>query len=105
MRQQNATIRHINRSGVGAEENFREMINIEKGIHFNIRFLDVRKHPYHYHVNPEIIFLLSGRLHVQNGPERHILKAGDIYIMNINDLHHYSGFDEPNISMILEIDN
>jgi AraC-like DNA-binding protein len=80
-------------------------ITFEDELPVNITLADITEYPIHYHGEIELIFILSGSLQLRNGSDRYTMHEGEVFISNPNELHAYYKTDEPNISLILQIDN
>ena len=56
-----------------------------------ITFQSVGDYPYHWHDCLEIIFVLEGTVQIFAGTDNIVLNAGDIEIINFNEIHRIVG--------------
>lgn len=64
-----------------------EQIQYKEGLPVNIFTHMIERFPYHWHEDPELLFVLEGELEVRIDEISHYLKAGEMFFINSNELH------------------
>ncbi|MDD3168927.1 MAG: helix-turn-helix domain-containing protein [Eubacteriales bacterium] len=72
--------------------------------HMNIELVSVNHYPAHWHDFLELIAVVKGSVKVKDGFEEHRLYAGDVIVINTDDLHAIYHTDEENLVIIVDID-
>jgi len=69
-----------------------------------MNLISINDFPYHWHNDLEILIILKGRVTLFTGASYAGLKAGDIEIININEIHRIIG-EKGNIVLSLKINH
>ncbi|WP_456271155.1 GH39 family glycosyl hydrolase [Bacillus sp. AK031] len=64
-----------------------EQIDYKANLPVNIFTQIVERFPYHWHEDPEILFVLDGELEIRIDRKSYRLESGDIFLVNGNELH------------------
>ncbi len=64
-----------------------EQIDYKVDLPVNIFTQTIERFPYHWHEDMEILFVLEGELEIRINKESYVLKSGDIFLVNGNELH------------------
>ncbi|MGM0844833.1 MAG: GH39 family glycosyl hydrolase [Bacillota bacterium] len=64
-----------------------EQIDYKSNLPVNIFTQSVERFPYHWHEDPEILFVLDGELEIRIDRKSYKLESGDIFLVNVNELH------------------
>lgn len=71
----------------------------------NIRIANIKNVPLHYHVDIELVFVLSGEVNLTNGYGKFTLREGDVFTNNGHEIHSISRADKDNMVAIVQISN
>lgn len=71
-----------------------EPINYLHNLPINIFTHTVERYPYHWHEDPELLFVLEGSLEVRLNEKKYKLSAGDLFFINSNELHFLHSIDQ-----------
>ena len=71
----------------------------------NIRIVNIREYPIHYHQDIEIVFVLKGDILLKNGSCTYLLHEGDIFTNSGREVHAIYGSEKENTVAILQISN
>lgn len=55
----------------------------------------------HFHRNMELLFVKEGQMKATINGEEHVLKQGDIAVVNSYDVHHYEGEKQSHVYVVL----
>lgn len=58
-------------------------------------------YPYHWHEDSELLLILSGTCEMRTSAETTLLKEGDLYFINRNDIHHTKATSTPEKTELL----
>ncbi|SDW08909.1 xylan 1,4-beta-xylosidase [Marinococcus luteus] len=84
-----------------------EPINYQHDLPINIFTQTIERYPYHWHEDPELLFVLEGSLEVRLNGKNYKLNAGDLFFINSNELHFLHSLDpgrRPHI-LVLQINS
>lgn len=82
----------------------REYINYDVGVPVDISFVSVEDYPIHWHNSIEIIYVLEGKLEVYINSIKYEVYAGELEIINMDEVHHLKGSEGDNKVLIFYID-
>ena len=71
----------------------------------NIRIVEIKNVPLHYHSDIELIYVLSGKVHLTNGYGSFTLTEGEVFTNNGHEIHSLSSCDEKNLVAVIQISN
>ncbi len=80
------------------------ILESKTGLPPKIQFRRIYLCPFHWHDSLEVIFVLKGSIYISILDDMKILKAGDIEILNFNQLHQLRATSEDNLVGILHIE-
>lgn len=79
-------------------------INKLNNLHINAFFSSVKTFPIHMHDAYEIIFVLEGSVNFKCTAFNYKLTKGDIFVVNVKELHSISETEEENLLLVLQLD-
>ena len=82
----------------------REYKNYDEGVPVDISFVSVEDYPIHWHNSIEIIYVLEGKLEVYINSIKYEVYAGELEIINMDEVHHLKGSEGDNKVLIFYID-
>lgn len=82
----------------------REFIEFAPNLPVNVHYHSCKHYPIHWHKAMEIIYVVEGKISVNIETETHILKEGQIEIINSDEAHSISGRSGNNKALIFNID-
>ncbi|HHU63360.1 MAG TPA: AraC family transcriptional regulator [Clostridiales bacterium] len=74
-----------------------------EGMPFKIFFVSIGRRLYHWHNELELIMPLEGSVVVNTFQKRNLLKKGDLFLLNSNEIHSLTGTEEANQILALQI--
>ncbi|MDZ5781967.1 GH39 family glycosyl hydrolase [Marinococcus luteus] len=82
-----------------------ESINYQSNLPINIFAQTIERYPYHWHEDPELLFVLEGSLEIRINEKTYNLNAGDLFFINSNELHflHSVGQSKKPHVLVLQI--
>jgi AraC-like DNA-binding protein len=82
----------------------KEKLYYDDNLPVSVRVCEIKEYPIHFHSDPEIVFLLSGKVKLKNGYYTYDMSENDVFIMNERELHGYTADSESNLAMLLHFD-
>lgn len=83
----------------------KEKITFKDELPINLLAAEIDEYPIHFHDEPEVVFILRGKVSMRNGYYTYQLKKGDIFILNDREIHSFSKIEgEENLVMMLQLD-
>ena len=82
----------------------REFIEFAPNLPVNVHYHSCKHYPIHWHKAMEIIYVVEGKISVNIETETHVLKEGQIEIINSDEAHSISGRSGNNKALIFNID-
>ncbi|NLM34306.1 MAG: helix-turn-helix domain-containing protein [Clostridiales bacterium] len=82
----------------------REYINYDVGVPVEVSFVSIEDYPIHWHNCIEIIYVLEGKLEVYINSIKYEIRAGELEIINMDEVHHLKGQGGENKVLIFYID-
>ncbi len=82
-----------------------ERTNYQNGFPLNIKIAKVIKYPLHYHQEVEFICVLKGEINLKIVSSNYILRKGDIFTINANEIHGLTTDNEDNAIAIIQVSN
>ncbi|MBQ9060100.1 MAG: helix-turn-helix transcriptional regulator [Firmicutes bacterium] len=70
----------------------------------NIRIMNIRNYPLHYHYDHEFIYVLRGSVVLKCGSSIYQMQQGDIFIINDSEVHGIYDCSDDNIVLMIQID-
>ncbi len=65
--------------------------------------LEITTRSYHGHNDIEIGLILNGSISINQGGEKSLLKEGDLFLLNSNDIHSFEKTNEQNLILAIQI--
>ncbi|MUK88507.1 helix-turn-helix domain-containing protein [Ornithinibacillus sp. L9] len=84
-----------------------EQIDYQADLPINIFTHTVEQFPFHWHKATEILFVLEGELEIRVNQDDYLLKTGDVFLVNGDELHFINsrtGFEKTHV-LALQFDN
>ncbi len=69
----------------------------------NVTTAKIDKYPRHFHDDIEIVYVITGKIAVQNGYYMYELSSGDITIINEKEIHSFEKISENNMVMMVRL--
>lgn len=82
----------------------REYINYDVGVPVEVSFVSIEDYPIHWHNSIEIIYVLEGKLEVYINSLKYEICAGELEIINMDEVHHLKSNGVDNKVLIFYID-
>lgn len=79
-----------------------EKIAYSNDFPINIRIGTVKEDPIHFQPDIELVFVLKGEVRLKNGCFTYLLKQGDIFTNNGNEVHAVYGTENENITALIQ---
>ena len=81
-----------------------ESINYESNLLVNAFVTPIESSTFHWHNEYEFLGVLKGSISVHIQSEEYLMKAGDLLLVNTNEIHTYQNpSDEENLCMVIQI--
>lgn len=82
-----------------------EKITYEEDFPINIKVVNVKNYPLHYHQDIEFIYVLQGEIMLKNVCHNYHLKEGDVFTNNGHEIHGMHAITEDNVIAIIQVSN
>ena len=82
---------------------YRRVEYLDNEIKINVKFIKEIVTSYHYHNSIELLYVINGELEVNKIDHKYILGAGDLYIVNNEDIHRIKTIGKENIILMVHI--
>lgn len=69
----------------------------------NIRIVNIRNYPLHYHSDHEFIYVLRGNVTLKCGSSIYKMQQGDIFIINDSEVHGIYDCSDDNVVLMIQI--
>ena len=82
-----------------------EKITYSDDFPINIKIVNIRNYPLHYHQDIEFLYILKGEVRLKNVCHTYNLKEGDIFTNNGHEIHGMEAITKDNVVAIIQVSN